>query len=113
MIFKLIEKVTSSEFIEKVTLRLIIYAILTNLCLEIFFWIYSGFSFQKIMFTSGLWPSLFGFTFFVGIFIGFTRAFRIFLTIAGLYMALFTILIFQFYFWVFGGKQSIIEILPF
>tara|TARA_B100001123_G_C14776015_1_gene814645 strand:- start:233 stop:478 length:246 start_codon:yes stop_codon:yes gene_type:complete len=68
-----------------------IYAILANLFLEIFFWITSGISWMGIMFTSGLYPLLIGIAFFVGIFIGFEKAFCILLTIIGFYLAVITL----------------------
>ena len=97
MIFKAIDKITSAKFLQIVFVRLMIYAILANLFLEIFFWIAAGFSWITIMFTSGLYPLLIGIAFFIGIFIGFERAFSILLAIMGFYMAALTLAGFSFY----------------
>ena len=90
MIFQIIDKITNAQFLQRVIVRLMIYAVLANLFLEILFWT-SGISWIEIMFTSGFYPLLIVIAFFVGIFIGFEKAFCILLTIIGFYFAIITL----------------------
>ena len=111
MIFKVLDKITSSEFLKLVTSRLVAYAILSNLFLEALWqlariysmlyeptyspWKYP--SFIWIMFKSGLYPGLIFLAFFVGFFIGQKRAFTWLLIIVGFYMAAVTLFIISWF----------------
>ena len=92
MIFKIIEKIANTQFLNGVISRLMIYAILANLFLEILVWTTSGYSFfWAFWVSSGLGALFIAITFFVGIFIGFKAAFILLLTYIGFYMAVITL----------------------